>query len=184
MLYFNYISLLFSQKKLKNLPGQKDQLEWIKQTLRDSRADYLIVAGHHPVLSAGIHGNTPYLVSKLKPLLEENDVTVYLSGHDHNLQHLKEEHSNVHYFVTGNGNFYSPLEGHRWKVQSSLKFFNGQTGAFTLLEATPEFLTISQINDRGRQVYQAKLLPRTCSRSQSSSDAENTILDEFFTSQT
>lgn len=50
------------------------------------RADYLIVAGHHPVLSAGIHGNTKYLVSKLKPMLEENDVTVYLSGHDHNLQ--------------------------------------------------------------------------------------------------
>lgn len=50
------------------------------------RADYLIVAGHHPVLSAGIHGSTLYLVSKLKPLLEENDVTVYLSGHDHNLQ--------------------------------------------------------------------------------------------------
>ena len=50
------------------------------------RADYLLVAGHHPVLSAGVHGSTPYLVSKLKPMLEENDVTAYLSGHDHNLQ--------------------------------------------------------------------------------------------------
>ena len=44
------------------------------------------MAGHHPVLSAGVHGSTPYLVSKLKPMLEENDVTAYLSGHDHNLQ--------------------------------------------------------------------------------------------------
>ena len=50
------------------------------------RADYLIVAGHHPVLSAGIHGSSPYLLSKLKPLLEQYDVTAYLSGHDHNLQ--------------------------------------------------------------------------------------------------
>ena len=50
------------------------------------RADYLIVAGHHPVLSAGIHGSTSYLISNLKPLLEEYDVTAYLSGHDHNLQ--------------------------------------------------------------------------------------------------
>lgn len=47
---------------------------------------YLIVAGHHPVFSAGVHGNTEYLESNLKPLLEENNVTVYLSGHDHNLQ--------------------------------------------------------------------------------------------------
>ena len=44
------------------------------------------MAGHHPVLSAGVHGNTQYLESKLKPLLEDNDVTAYLSGHDHNLQ--------------------------------------------------------------------------------------------------
>lgn len=171
-----------NHRNLKNLPSQQDQLKWIERTLRDSTADYLIVAGHHPVLSAGIHGSTPYLVSKLKPLLEENDVTVYLSGHDHNLQHLKEEHSNVHYFVTGNGNFYSPLEGHKWRVQGSLKFFNGQSGAFTLLEATPEFLKISQIDDNGKEVYKAKLKPRTSSRSLS--DAENTILDEFFTSQT
>ena len=44
------------------------------------------MAGHHPVLSAGIHGNTPYLLSNLKPLMEEYDVTAYISGHDHNLQ--------------------------------------------------------------------------------------------------
>ena len=49
-------------------------------------ADYLIVAGHHPVFSAGVHGNTKYLESNLKPLLEENNVSVYLSGHDHNSQ--------------------------------------------------------------------------------------------------
>lgn len=62
------------------------------------------------------------------------------------------------------------------------RFFNGQSGAFTLLEATPEFLKISQIDDNGKEVYRAKLKPRTSSRSLS--DAENTILDEFFTSQT
>ena len=44
------------------------------------------MAGHHPVVSAGIHGNTPYLLSNLKPLMEEYDVTAYISGHDHNLQ--------------------------------------------------------------------------------------------------
>ena len=51
------------------------------------------MAGHHPVLSAGAHGNTQYLESKLKPLLEENDVTAYLSGHDHNLQVSNASHT-------------------------------------------------------------------------------------------
>ena len=50
------------------------------------RSDYLIVAGHHPILSAGAHGNSPCLMTKLKPLLEKYDVTAYFSGHDHNLQ--------------------------------------------------------------------------------------------------
>ena len=62
------------------------------------------------------------------------------------------------------------------------RFFNGERGAFTLFEATPESLTISQIDDNGKQVYGAKLKPRTNHRSLS--DNENTILDEFFTSQT
>ena len=44
------------------------------------------MAGHHPVFSAGVHGNTQYLESNLKPLLEENNVSLYLSGHDHNSQ--------------------------------------------------------------------------------------------------
>lgn len=170
-----------NQKNLKKLPKQEDQLRWIEETLQQSTADYLIVAGHHPILSAGIHGDTPYLISKLKPLLEENDVTAYLSGHDHNLQHLKEEHSNVHYIVTGNGNFYNANMGHKRTLSNSLKFFYGQAGAFTLFEATPEVITVSQINEYGRALYNTQLKPRTII--QSLNDAEDAMLDEFFTSQ-
>ena len=49
-------------------------------------SDYIIVGGHHPVLSAGSHGSHPCLLSKLKPLMEKYGVTAYFSGHDHNLQ--------------------------------------------------------------------------------------------------
>lgn len=143
------------------LPSQKQQLKWLNNILRNSTADYLIVAGHHPVLSAGIHGNTKYLVSKLKPMLEENDVTVYLSGHDHNLQHLKEPDTTVHYFVSGNGNFYSERKGYDKAVQKSLLFFSGVSGGFTLLHATPESLQISQIDSNGRKLNTTKLKSRT-----------------------
>jgi len=62
------------------------------------------------------------------------------------------------------------------------RFFNGDSGAFSLFEATPESLKISQIDDNDKEVYSAVLKPRTILRSLS--DNENTILDEFFTSQT
>lgn len=52
----------------------------------DSRADYLLVAGHHPVYSVGMHGTNHCLLQKLKPLLDEYKVTAYFSGHDHNMQ--------------------------------------------------------------------------------------------------
>lgn len=69
-----------------------------------------------------------------------------------------------------------------WLFFAIFRFFNGDSGAFTLFEATPEFLKISQINDNDKEVYSAELKPRTIPRSLSGN--ENTILDEFFTSQT
>lgn len=50
------------------------------------RAEYLVVAGHHPIFSSSSHGNTKCLIQRLKPLLEKYLVTAYFSGHDHNLQ--------------------------------------------------------------------------------------------------
>lgn len=63
-----------------------EQWAWIENTLAKSTATYLLVAGHFPVWSIAEHGPTDCLVEKLKPLLEDHDVTAYLSGHDHNLQ--------------------------------------------------------------------------------------------------
>ncbi|XP_020600776.1 tartrate-resistant acid phosphatase type 5-like isoform X1 [Orbicella faveolata] len=152
-------------KKLRKFSSQRQQLTWIKDTLRSSTADFLIVAGHHPVFSAGSHGNTRYLETKLKPLLEENNVTVYLSGHDHSLQHFKENNSIVNYFVSGagGGNFHRRShwnKEHHKIVSTKIKFFNGYYGAFTLFEATPEFLKITQINENGKELYKAQLRPR------------------------
>ena len=51
-----------------------------------NRAEYLVVAGHYPVYSGGIHGSTKCLVDRLQPLLREYHATAYFSGHDHSMQ--------------------------------------------------------------------------------------------------
>ncbi|EDO35960.1 predicted protein, partial [Nematostella vectensis] len=87
------------------------------------RANYLIVAGHHPVFSVGPHGSTKCLRSRLVPLLRKYKVSAYLSGHDHNLQHIKATDSTVHYFVSGNGNFCSSRKTHVQTLpRNSLKY--------------------------------------------------------------
>ncbi|KAJ1476210.1 Metallo-dependent phosphatase-like protein [Baffinella frigidus] len=78
-----------------------DQLRWLEETLAASTADFLIVAGHYPILSGGEHGSTPSLQTTVKPLLEKYGVDAYLAGHDHTLQHL--ESNGVQYYVSGGG---------------------------------------------------------------------------------
>ena len=62
------------------------QLAWIDYEIRSSTADYLLVGGHYPIYSAGMHGNTQCLIDSLKPVFEKHDVTAFLAGHDHNHQ--------------------------------------------------------------------------------------------------
>ncbi|KAH3890819.1 hypothetical protein DPMN_014908 [Dreissena polymorpha] len=51
-----------------------------------SSADYIVVGGHHPVYSVGKHGPSTCLRRKLEPLLHTYGVSVYIAGHDHNVQ--------------------------------------------------------------------------------------------------
>jgi len=70
------------------------QLDWIDRTLAQSRADWKIVMGHHPIYSGGEHGDTPELIERFLPLLKRHGVSVYLNGHDHDLQHQEAGGSN------------------------------------------------------------------------------------------
>jgi len=77
------------------------QWDWLNQSMANSTANYLWVAGHYPVWSACSHGPTSKLVSKLKPLLEKHNAH-YMSGHDHCNGHI-DEGTGVQYVVTGAG---------------------------------------------------------------------------------
>jgi len=90
------------EKSLSVLQARADeQLVWIEQTLKASKAEWLFVAGHYPIYSGGEHGNTKELDENLMPLLEKYKVDAYLCGHDHTLQHLQS--NGVEYYVSGNG---------------------------------------------------------------------------------
>lgn len=73
---------------------------WLQATLEGSTADFLWVAGHYPIYSAGGDGTTDVLVQKLLPLLHKHGAH-YISGHDHMLEHIVS--SGVNMFVTGMG---------------------------------------------------------------------------------
>ncbi|WP_282636599.1 metallophosphoesterase [Sphingobacterium thalpophilum] len=82
------------------------QLVWLDQLLRDSDAHWKIVVGHHPLYTAGprtTNYDTLAVRKALESIFEERGVDMYLSGHEHSLQHLKVADRKFHQFISGAG---------------------------------------------------------------------------------
>lgn len=78
------------------------QLAWMDSVLDADQSTVVLVLGHHPMYSNGMHGNTVGLIRHLKPLLEKHAVDAYLAGHDHDIQILSAVNG-VQYVVSGGG---------------------------------------------------------------------------------
>uniref|UniRef100_A0A915KKX6 Calcineurin-like phosphoesterase domain-containing protein n=1 Tax=Romanomermis culicivorax TaxID=13658 RepID=A0A915KKX6_ROMCU len=136
--FYTNLQYLFSSSEKPSGPRNKtaahDQWRWIEQQLKESKANYLLVAGHYPLYSTADHGPTQCLIDKLKPLLQKYNVTAYLSGHDHNLQthdvqHLKIDNhgSKVHQIISGAGAFTTKSERNAKNVPSGSDIFSYPT---------------------------------------------------------
>ena len=96
----------YSKPGFPDIPKQDTakQIAWLRDVLANSKEQWKIVFGHHPIYSASkVHGNTNELITKVKPLLEKYNAQIYFCGHDHDLQHLREKNGHIDYIVTGAG---------------------------------------------------------------------------------
>ncbi|CAE8733881.1 unnamed protein product, partial [Polarella glacialis] len=75
---------------------RKEHWQWLEQQLREASADWIFIVGHHPVYSAGAHGDQEMLVQWLDPLLLNHSVDAYIAGHDHDAQLLKSKEGLSH----------------------------------------------------------------------------------------
>ncbi|CAG2193605.1 ACP5 [Mytilus edulis] len=160
----------FLGKQPKGPANQKvadDQLTWIEKQIQTSNASYLLVAGHYPVYSIAEHGPTDCLIDKLLPTLQKYKITAYLSGHDHNLQHLLVTRPGLkmNFFVSGGANFADKSNKHKNQVpDKSSKFFwaeESQHGGFAYVEALATNMTWTFVNGKSENLYQYVLYPRS-----------------------
>lgn len=82
---------------------QAAQLVWLKKELASKRAPFTVVLGHHPLYSNGKYQGTPKLIEEIGELLENGGVHMYLSGHEHDLQHLELEGLRTSFVISGGG---------------------------------------------------------------------------------
>lgn len=84
-----------------NRPEDPQQLEWLRESLAQSRATWKVVTFHQPAFSCSAHDGDPRIVEEWVPLFEEFGVDLVLSGHDHNYQRFAV--GSTAYVVSGGG---------------------------------------------------------------------------------
>ena len=126
------------------------QLRWLDGALGASKAQWKIVAGHHPVFSGGSgHGSTPELIADVKPLLERHGVQLFLNGHDHDLQHIAV--GPVTYICTGAGSETRPVS----RIAGT-RFCSDRSG-FTAYGIEGERMRIAFVDYTGHVLHEAEV---------------------------
>lgn len=98
------------------LQDDKRQLAWVDSVLTVAKEDWVIVAGHHPV-----YAQTPKdaeertdMQQRLDPILRRHHVDMYICGHIHNFQHIRQKGSDIDYITNSAGSLsrkVKPIEG-------------------------------------------------------------------------
>ena len=140
-----------------------EQATALEKRLKGSTAPWKIVAGHHPYVSNGGHGNAgnydrlpatlPASGTPIKAFIEEvvcGEADLYLAGHDHNLQDLVSP-CPTGMVVSGAGASTTRLVG------SNPVHFQSDSSGFVLLTATAKELRLEFFDSEATKLHERVL---------------------------
>jgi 3',5'-cyclic AMP phosphodiesterase CpdA len=128
--------------------NKEKELKWLEDVLANSKEQWKIVFGHHPVYSASQkHGNTTEMITDVKPILEKYNAQFYFCGHDHDFQHLHEKGKNVEYIVTGTGGETRPCN------TNELSVFSRSEPGFSVVSFKGDSLNLTFVGTYGNIIY-------------------------------
>lgn len=110
-------------------------------------ARWKVVVGHLPIRSQGIHSAEPEYARRLVPLLEKHRVQLYLNGHNHHAELVRER--GVAYVTCGNGSDLYPCGSGPGSE------FIGSYPGFTALDFGREALVIRFFDAAGKVRHRA-----------------------------
>ncbi|KAK8941307.1 Purple acid phosphatase 17 [Platanthera zijinensis] len=129
-------------------------LKDLDAALKESRAPWKFVVGHHTMRSVSEHGDTVELLDELLPILKENGVDLYINGHDHCLQHISSRGSQLQYLTSGGGS--KAWRGTYVPNDDKLQFFYDGQG-FMSMELTGRRAEMRFYDVFGRVLYELSL---------------------------
>ena len=129
----------------------KKQIVWLDSVLTVSNEKGTIVVGHHSIYAAASnHGNTKELIEQVLPILTKHNVPLYICGHYHVMQHLKN--GKIDFVVCGGG-----MEAGTVDERDDVVFGAGSLGFLSVI-ATVKELRVNIINEQNTTL-QSILLP-------------------------
>lgn len=136
------------------LDERKAQMEWFKAEIEKPRTTpWLVVIGHHPLYSNGVHSDNPKLIEEWDHLFRKHQVHFYFSGHDHDLQHLEFENHPTSFVISGGG-------GAKLREPSHERGpFAKAIYGFTHLEVTAKKFAVRHIDANGNLLHSFSKFP-------------------------
>ncbi|HWZ35214.1 MAG TPA: metallophosphoesterase, partial [Mucilaginibacter sp.] len=132
------------------------QMTWLNETLAGASADvkWKIVVGHHPMYTVGpriTNYETLIMRKALTKTFEDHKVDVYLSGHEHSLQHLKAD-GYTHQIISGAGSELTQVtEG------AAFSRFAASDHGFMYFSIDATRLNLKAINYTGKVLYETEI---------------------------
>lgn len=125
------------------------QLAWTDSVLAAAKEDWVIVVGHHP-----IYAETPKdasergdLQARLDPVLKKHNVDMYICGHIHNFQHIRQAGSKIDYVVNSSASL-----SRKVKTIQGTQFCSPEPG-FSVCSADKKELNLRMIDKKGNILY-------------------------------
>jgi 3',5'-cyclic AMP phosphodiesterase CpdA len=127
-------------------PGQ---LNWIENSLQNSKSRWKICYFHHPLYSDGrTHGPDLDLRARLAPIFKRYGVNAVFSGHEHVYERLRPE-DNIYYFILGNS---GKLMTHDFRSPQHIEKAIDTDRGFMLVEIAGDKLYFQTISRSGQTV--------------------------------
>lgn len=127
-----------------------EQLKWLKKVLSEAQEDWVIVAGHHPI-HADTKKNkierTDMRNSVDKVLRKHKNVAMYICGHIHNFQHLRDKKSHIDYIVNSSGSYSRSV-----RMTKRTIYCSGEPG-FSVISANEKELRLHMIDKNGNVLH-------------------------------
>ncbi|MFI5346384.1 MAG: metallophosphoesterase family protein [Elusimicrobiota bacterium] len=128
----------------------REQLAWLDKALGESKADHVVVYGHHPMYVSTDENQkveeAARLRALLEPILQKHGVKLYLAGHRHHYERSIPV-GGVTHVISGSGGQLSGGDDDRHPSGVAAKVV--QKRHFLMLEAGPDGLRVTAMDKRG-----------------------------------